>query len=83
MFIKFLDEIAIRQRVRASYVFGDLMKYGQKKALSAVYLTRSESRKALSATRKRLRHVNMTKVNDVARKIKARRPSGRRRQVRP
>ncbi|MCD6496634.1 MAG: MFS transporter [Candidatus Aenigmarchaeota archaeon] len=83
MFIKFLDEIAIRQRVRASYVFGDLMKYGQKKALSAVYLTRSGSRKALSATKRRLKRVNMEKVSNAARKIKARRPSGRRRQVRP
>jgi len=85
LFIKFLEEIPIRQKVKTSYVFGELMKYGQKKALTGVYLTRTRGASAFSKVTKRgLAGVRngVRRISSTGKHIKDRRRRRPRRQVR-
>ncbi len=38
LFIKFLEEVPMRPRITASFVFGEMAKYGHKKAVSRVFI---------------------------------------------
>jgi len=77
LFMKYLDEIPLRQRVKTSYVFGELLKYGQKKAITSVYLTRTRSTSTLKKTYKKgysgVRK-SAVKFNNTRKKIKVKRP---------
>lgn len=38
LFFRFLEEVSIRPKISASYVFGEMVKYGHKKAVSRVFI---------------------------------------------
>ncbi len=63
LFIKMLEELPIRTKVKTSYVFGEMVRYGQKKAVSSIYLTGRKGVSAISKGRKIRGRIRLKKRN--------------------
>ncbi|MBN1896273.1 MAG: MFS transporter [Candidatus Aenigmarchaeota archaeon] len=57
LFIKFLEELNFRPVVSMSYVFGEMVRYGHKRAVSRVYMTSKKGIRAAVLTGKGFRVV--------------------------